>query len=165
MEKQWNDWLAEYLNILQIIGRHVNLGNDHVVLLAEEMLAQLLPDALHGLAVGAPGGEELHKHRDTGIGGHRLEVVSNKYFDRSEAIIFILSILGWFTRSSNLLVVAACLNVVSVILIWKTQWTVLCWYHLGFHSLVEISLNQPQTLWAEMLKILFSFITKTSQLK
>ena len=57
-----------YLDILQIVGRHVNLCNHHVLLLlAQEILAHLLPDALHGLAVGAPGCVEFHKDREARI--------------------------------------------------------------------------------------------------
>ena len=76
-----------HLDILQIVGRHVNLSNDHVLLLAEEILAHLLPDGLHGLAVGAPGRVELHKDGEAGSPSHRVEVVSHKCFDRSEPIL------------------------------------------------------------------------------
>ena len=129
------------------------------------MLAHLLPDVLHGLTVRAPGCVEFYEYGEPWLGGHRVEVVSYKYRDRSKTTInwtqHRLLQSGNFTRSSNLLAVPACLNVVWVILIWKTQWTVLCWDRSGFHSLVEISLNQPQTSWAEMLEILFLWSTKT----
>ena len=78
----------EHLHILQIICRHVDLSNDEVILLAEKVLAHLLPDVLHRLAVWTPGCVEFNKHRDAGLWGNRVEVVSNKYCDRSETTLF-----------------------------------------------------------------------------